>query len=91
MKAYAAEHGLVEDEEPVPEAVYKKGRLRNIVGFINFKLNDALYANPYRVLPHVYLVCTVALVMSVLIRVYRIFDAWESGEWVTLRSIEIDC
>jgi hypothetical protein len=75
MEAYAIEHGLYNDEGPIPEAVYHKGHVRNVIGFINFCISDALYNNPYKVVPVVYLASASLLVMCIIIKEYVIFQA----------------
>lgn len=75
MEAYAVEHGVYLEEGPIPEAVYKKGRIRNFIGFIDFCISDALYNNPYKVVPVVYLASASLLVLCIIIKEYVIFQA----------------
>ncbi|KAL1591450.1 hypothetical protein SLS60_011949 [Paraconiothyrium brasiliense] len=84
MEAYAVEHGLYHDEDPIPPEVFKKGHIRNIVGFIDFCISDALYNNPYKVVPLVYLASAGMLIICIVIKEYVIFQATRRlmKEWV---------
>ncbi|KAK7181447.1 hypothetical protein DPSP01_008667 [Paraphaeosphaeria sporulosa] len=75
MEAYAIEHGIYHDDGPIPESIYKKGHIRNVIGFINFCISDALYNNPYKVVPVVYLASAGLLVLCIVIKEYVIFQA----------------
>lgn len=75
MEAYANEHGVYHDDGPIPESVYKHGHIRNVLGFINFCISDALYNNPYKVVPVVYLASAGLLIMCIILKEYVIFQA----------------
>ncbi|KAJ4344479.1 uncharacterized protein N0V89_012221 [Didymosphaeria variabile] len=84
MEAYAYEHGLDDDEDPIPPEVFKKGHIRNVIGFIDFCISDALYNNPYKVVPIVYLASAGMLIICIVIKEYVIFQATKRlmREWV---------
>ncbi|KAF2441287.1 hypothetical protein P171DRAFT_488841 [Karstenula rhodostoma CBS 690.94] len=75
MEAYADEYDVYHDGGPVPVEVYKRGHIRNVIGFINFCISDALYNNPYKVVPVVYLASAGLLVLCIILKEYVIFQA----------------
>lgn len=84
MEAHARDNGLYYDEDLIPENVFQKGRIRNVIGFINFCISDALYNNPYKVVPAVYLASAALLIMCTVIKEYVIVQATKRlmKEWV---------
>lgn len=74
MEAYAIEHGVYREDGPIPESVYKRGHIRNVLGFIDFCISDALYNNPYKVVPVVYLACIGLLLLCMGLKEYVIIQ-----------------
>lgn len=88
MVHYADEHGLFDVDEDgealgeIPESVFRKGRIRNIAGFIKICISDALYNNPYKVVPTVYLICAGALVGSIAVKIFVVCHKVERSRFI---------